>query len=220
LGAGYIFKKKLYKIGSCKHSDISTFSLHPLKSITTGEGGIVTTNSKKIFKQLLLFRSLGIKRKKNEHWEYDVKNYGLNFRLNELQSALGISQLKKIDLFIAKRKKIYNTYKKEIANINGLDMPNYSKNCFPSFHLCLVNLSNQNLKLKKKFIKFMLKKNIMVQYHYIPIYKFSIFKDKYLKTNAEKYYNSTISLPIFYTLNSSQQKKIIKCIKNFFLNLS
>ena len=220
LGAGYIFKKKFYKIGSCKHADISTFSLHPLKTITTGEGGIVTTNSNKVFKKLLMLRSLGIKRKKNEHWKYNIKNYGLNFRLNELQSALGISQLKKINIFISKRKKIYDIYKKELANITGLYMPNYSKNCFPSFHLCLVHLENQNLKLKEKFIKFMLKKNIMLQYHYIPIYKFSIFKDKYLKANGEKYYNSAISLPIFYNLSFNQQKKIIKYIKIFFLSLS
>ena len=94
----------MFKIGSCKHADISTFSFHPLKTITTAEGGIVTTNSN-IFKSLKLLRSLGLDRRKY-HWKYDIKNYGLNFRLNELQSALGISQLRKINLFISKRKNL------------------------------------------------------------------------------------------------------------------
>ena len=117
----------MFKIGSCKHADISTFSFHPLKTITTAEGGIVTTNSNKIFKSLKLLRSLGLDRRKY-HWKYDIKNYGLNFRLNELQSALGISQLRKINLFISKRKKIYQLYRKELKNIPGLSFPNYSKN--------------------------------------------------------------------------------------------
>ena len=102
LGATYKSKGKIYKIGSCQHSDISTFSLHPLKSITTGEGGIVTTNNKKIYEKIERLRSLGIKRNNDKHWEYDVIQNGLNLRLTDFQSALGISQLKKIKLFISK----------------------------------------------------------------------------------------------------------------------
>ena len=215
LGAYYKINNKTFKIGSCKHSDISTFSLHPLKTITTAEGGIVTTNSKKIANKLQVLRSLGITRKK-KHWEYDIKNIGLNFRLNELQSALGISQLKRIDTFINKRKKIYNKYRKELNNISEIKMPEYSKSNFSSYHLFLITIKKENYKFKEKFIKFMLKNKIIVQYHYIPIYKFSVFKGKYIGYNAERYYKSTISLPIYFQLSKTNQIKIIELIKSFF----
>ena len=141
----------------------------------------------------------------------------LNFRLNEIQSALGISQLKKIKSFISKREKIYNIYNKELKNISGLSMPEYSKNYFPSFHLCLALLKRDSLEFKEKFIKFMLKKKIMIQYHYIPIYKFSIFNEKYIGKNAQKYYKNAISLPVYYKLDQKQQYQIISYIKSFFL---
>lgn len=215
-GASYKFKNKMFKIGSCKHADISTFSFHPLKTITTAEGGIVTTNSKKIFNSLKLLRSLGLDRRKY-HWKYDIKNYGLNFRLNELQSALGISQLKKINLFISKRKKIYQLYRKELKNIPGLSFPNYSKKYFSSYHLCLMKINTSKFKYKEQFIRYMLKNKIMIQFHYIPIYKFSIIKKKTKMVGAEQYFNSVVSLPIFYHLSKIKQYEIIKCIKNFFL---
>ena len=113
MGSKYKYKNKFYKIGSCKHSDISTFSLHPLKTITSGEGGVVTTNNKKIFKKMLLFRSHGIRRNENKHWEYDLKVCGLNYRLSDINSALGISQIKRIRKFINYRKRISNHYKRD-----------------------------------------------------------------------------------------------------------
>ncbi len=98
-GAEYSFKKKLIKVGACKHSDISTFSLHPLKPITTGEGGIITTNNKLIAEKIKSFRSHGIIRNPKSHWKYDISNYGFNYRLSDINSALGISQLKKLKIF-------------------------------------------------------------------------------------------------------------------------
>ena len=103
LGTNYKIKNKYYKIGSCKHADISTFSLHPVKSITTGEGGIVTTNKKEIYKKIISYRSHGIKRNKNKHWEYDIVNSGYNFRLSDINCSLGLSQLKKLNKFIKKK---------------------------------------------------------------------------------------------------------------------
>ena len=116
LGASYVFNKKKLMVGSCKHSDLCTFSLHPLKSITTGEGGLVTTNNKLIADKIKKFCSLGIKRSVN-HWEYDVIYTGLNFRLNDFQSALGISQLNKINKFINFRKKVFNHYQRSLRSI-------------------------------------------------------------------------------------------------------
>ena len=215
LGSEYIHKKKFFKVGSCRHSDICTFSFHPLKSITTGEGGAVTTNSKVFYKKAEEIRSHGMKRYK-DHWKYDVRDLGLNFRLTDFQCSLGISQLKKIKKFIKKRKQIFNIYNYGLKNLNLIALPKYKKNYKSSNHLYLIQLKNCNQKTKDNFIKFMLKKKIILQYHYIPIYRFKIFKGKYLKTNSEKYYNSTISLPIFYSLKTSEQNYIINCIIKFF----
>ena len=94
LGSEYKFKNKYFKVGSCRHADVSTFSLHPLKTITSGEGGIVTTNKNFISKNIKLFRNHGIKRNKKKHWVYDVIRYGFNYRLSDINCALGLSQLK------------------------------------------------------------------------------------------------------------------------------
>jgi dTDP-4-amino-4,6-dideoxygalactose transaminase len=99
-GAKYKFKNKKIYIGSCEHSDIATFSLHPVKTLTAGEGGIVTTNNKIIANKVLLLRSHRIERKKNKHWDYKIQDFGFNYRLSDINSALGLSQLNKVNKFI------------------------------------------------------------------------------------------------------------------------
>ena len=215
LGAKYKLKENFFKIGSCKHADISTFSLHPLKSITTGEGGIVTTNSKFLDRKIKELRSLGINRDYKNHWKYDVLYYGLNLRLNDFQCALGLSQLKKLNSFIKKRKAIADRYSKELKDLSDILIPNYLKNYNSSYHLYIINFKSKNLALKEKLIKFMLKKKIILQYHYIPLYKFTVFNDKYVGKNAEHYYQSSISLPIYYGLRFHEQTKVIKLLKVF-----
>ena len=215
LGAKYIVNKKTYKIGSCKHSDISTFSFHPVKTITTGEGGAITTKSKKFYDKIKILRSIGIFRDKN-HWKYDVKEYSFNFRLSDIQCALGISQLKKINKFLNKRKKIIQNYFKAFKNIKSIYLIKHLPKYKSANHLCLLKLENFDLKKKDLFFKYMLKKKILLQYHYIPIYNFAVFKDKYHAPNAEKYYNNTISIPIYYSLTKKQQTHVINNIINFF----
>ncbi len=219
LGAEYKFKKKNYKVGSCKHADVSTFSLHPQKSITTGEGGIVTTNTTKVAKNIKLFRSHGILRNKEKHWQYDVIKHGLNYRLSDLNCALGLSQLKKINYFINKRKLIYKKYYNEFKNFHPcLKIPDYSVDIKSSFHLFLININFGKLKRNKdNFIKYLHNNKIIVQQHYIPIYKFSIYKKKFsLYEGSEKYYKNSISIPIYFDLNQSKQDKVIKIIKSYF----
>ena len=219
-GSKYTFRKKIYKVGSCKHSDISTFSLHPLKSITTGEGGIISTNNKKLFNKMLLTRSHGIIRNtKKYHWKYDIKNPGLNYRLSDINCALGLSQFFKLSKFINYREKCYKNYLYLLKNNNNiLNFPQYDKSNLSSFHLFLININFKKLKKSKDdFFRYMKKNNITSQFHYIPIYKFSLFKQKKPKLiNAEKYFNNTVSLPIFYGLSIKQQKyianKVIKYI--------
>ena len=219
LGSAYKYKKNLFQVGSCRHSDICTFSLHPLKTITSGEGGVVTTNIRKIAKNILLFRSHGIIRNKKNYWQYDVLKNGYNYRLSDINCSLAESQLKKINFFLKKRKKIYTKYFNEFKNFNKmLSLPKYSPNIKPSFHLFLINISfNKINKSKDKFMKYLNSFQIFSQQHYIPIYKFSIYKKK--KTSfpgSERYFANTISIPIFVDLDTKNQKRVIRVIKKFF----
>ncbi len=219
LGSEYNFKGKYFKVGSCVHSDISTFSLHPLKTITSGEGGIITTNNIKIAKNIRLYRNHGILRNKNEYWKYDVLKFGFNYRLSDINCALGLSQLNKINSFVKKRKKIYEKYIQELKNFNSdLIMPKYSKTIKPSFHLFLINIMFSKIKKNKDhFMKYLVKNNIYAQQHYIPIYKFKIYKKiSNHFSGSEKYFKNSVSIPIFFNLNNDDQNKIIKIIKNYF----
>ena len=147
LGSEYKSGKNFFKIGSCKHADISTFSLHPLKSITSGEGGIITTTNTKIARNIKLYRSHGISRNKSNYWKYEVIKHGFNYRLSDINCALGYSQLNKISSFLKKRKFIYKKYFNEFKNFNtNLIIPKYSKTIKPSFHLFLININFNNLK--------------------------------------------------------------------------
>ena len=214
LGAKYFFNKKYLSIGSCKHSDISTFSLHPVKTITTGEGGLVTTNNRIIYEKIIHLRSHGIYKNINFHWKYDVKNISFNYRLSDLNCALGLSQLKKIQKFINYRKKIFNIYITALKKFsNFIDFPLYNFNK-PSYHLFLISINFKKITLtKNKLLEFLKKNNIFCQYHYIPIYKFKLYGKKrnldFFK-GSETYYQNTLSLPIFYNLPINLVKKVIK----------
>ena len=219
LGAEYKYKKNFFKIGSCKHADVSTFSLHPLKTITTGEGGIITTNNSQIANNIKLYRSHGILRHKNKHWQYDIVKQGFNYRLSDINCALGLSQLRKINFFLKERKKIYKKYLIEFKNFHsGLVIPKYSKIIRPSFHLFIINIHFDKLNSNKShFIKYLLNNKIIVQQHYIPIYKFSIYNEKIFSfKDSDKYYKNSISIPIYVGLNKRKQDKIIQIIKKYF----
>jgi len=214
LGAKYFFNKKYVSIGSCKHSDISTFSLHPVKTITTGEGGLVTTNNKSIYNKIIHLRSHEIYKNKNFHWKYDVKNIGFNYRLSDLNCALGLSQLKKIQVFINYRKKIFNIYRASFKKFsNFIDFPFYNSNK-SSYHLFLVSVNFKKISLtKENLLKFLKKNNIFCQYHYIPIYKFKVFQKKInldFYKGSEIYHENTLSLPIFYNLSINSVKQVVK----------
>ena len=217
-GSKYKYKNKLVHIGSCKHSDISTFSLHPVKTFTTGEGGLVTTNSKLFNNRIKLLRSHGIQRDKKLHWKYDIRQLGFNYRLSDINCALGISQLKKINTFIKDRKNIYKIYKKEFEKYSEVvKVVNFNKLQSPSYHLMIVSIDFKNTQSTKDgLLKFLKKKKISAQYHYIPIFKLSAYpkKNDYFES-AMHYYKSTISLPIYYNLEKKNIKKITSLIINF-----
>ena len=219
LGAKYFFNKNLLSIGSCKHSDISTFSLHPVKTITTGEGGLITTNNKFFYNRIISFRSHGIDKDKNFHWKYNLSKSGFNYRLSDINSALGLSQLKKINKFIKFRRQVYNYYIKNLEQYrNIISLPKYNNKNFSSFHLFIISINFKKKITKDIFFRFLKKKKINCQFHYIPIYKFNFYnklvKLKHYK-GAEYYFRNSISLPIFYNLNSNMLSKILDQVRLF-----
>mgnify|MGYP001259914865 CR=1 FL=1 len=217
LGSEYYFKNKKIKIGSCQHSDISTFSLHPVKSITSGEGGFLTTNSKVLAKKFKLIRSHGILRSEKNYWKYDVISASFNFRMSDINAALAYSQLDKLDKFVKKRNYLADIYHKSLLkHHNKIKIIKSSKNTFSAYHLLIIIFNFKKLSVDKdKLIKLLNKKKIYPQYHYIPIYKFSAYK--YLKKgnsfiSSEKYYKTALSMPIYYSLGIKNLMKVIRAI--------
>lgn len=222
-GAKYRFKNKLLSIGSCIHSDACIFSFHPVKTITTAEGGVITTKSKRIYNLSKNFRSHGITRGKF-HWDYDISNIGFNYRISDINCALGLSQFRKTEKFIKKRKSIYYKYYNAFKYINFFRLRTFLNNVSPSFHLILLQFNFPiSIKQKNEILYKLKKKKIKAQYHYIPIYRFKIYsKKKEQLKGSENYYRSTISLPIHYNLSVAEQEKVIniltKISKELFKN--
>ena len=216
LGSEYIINNKKYKVGCAKHVDISTFSLHPVKTITSGEGGLITTNKKYLFEKIKLLRSHGLSRDKL-YWNYEISIPGLNYRLSDINCALAITQLSKIKKFLIKRNKIAEIYNKEFKDLsNILILPNINKGQSLSWHLYIVRINFKKLKISKNnFIKILNKNKIYPQVHYIPTYHFKAFQNVNKKNfrSSEIYYRECLSLPIYYQLNASEQFYVIDNIK-------
>ena len=212
-------------VGSCDYSDITIFSFHPVKIITTGEGGIATTNDKNLAEKLNLFRSHGVTRdsklmKKHSDgpWYYEQIDIGYNYRMTELQAALGISQLERIESIISKRHLIANEYNKKLKDL-PLRLPWQDNKSYSSYHLYVIRLNLDQIEISHKdfFIK-MRDEGILINLHYIPVYLHPYYKKLGFKEGhcpeAEKYYDDAISIPMFPSLTSEEQDKVINTIKS------
>lgn len=216
LGAKY--KDKF--IGSI--SDMTTFSFHPVKHITCGEGGMITTNNKELYERLRLYRTHGITKDKSlmsscdGDWYYEQKELGFNYRISDIQCALGKSQLGKIDKFLARRRQIADRYNKAFKDIEGIVCPYQAEDCHNSYHLYVIKVDNRKAVFDK-----LREFDIGVNVHYIPVYKQPFYQASGYKgvvcPNAEDYYNHCISLPIYYDLSDDEQdyviEKVIKSVK-------
>jgi UDP-4-amino-4,6-dideoxy-N-acetyl-beta-L-altrosamine transaminase len=216
------------RVGSCQFSDMAVFSFHAVKTITTGEGGIITTNSEVLYERLLLLRSHGITKdpKKITHfdgpWAYEMQELGHNYRITDFQAALGLSQLKQLNSFDKKRNSIIKKYHQSFADLPGTkflqEMP-FSKACF---HLCIFLIDFKKLNISRKDLFLKLKdKGIHLQVHYIPVHlqpyyqKLGFKKGSYPK--AENYYEATISLPLYPSLTNKEMLYFIKHFKAIYL---
>ena len=201
------------KAASCINSDISILSFHPVKHMTTGEGGAITTNSQEIYEKLLTLRTHGmVKTEEMKPWEYEMRELGFNYRITDIQCALGISQLKKLDGFIEKRIEIAKKYDEVFKNT--LVKPLYTYNGKSSYHLYVVKVDFRKTGLSKvDLFNRLRKKNIGIQLHYIPINKQPYYQNLGYgneKTPVmDKYYDECFSLPMYPKMTEGEQNYVI-----------
>jgi UDP-4-amino-4,6-dideoxy-N-acetyl-beta-L-altrosamine transaminase len=204
------------KAGSCSNSDISILSFHPVKHMTTGEGGAVTTNSKELYEKMMILRGHGmVKTDEMKPWEYEMRELGFNYRITDIQCALGVSQLSKLDSFIERRIELVKAYDKAFAGT--IVKPLYTYDEKSSYHLYVVQVDFSKLDITKEdLFNTLREKNIGIQLHYIPInkqpyYKFLGYGEESTPM-MDKYYEECFSLPMFPKLSDSEQKYVIESL--------
>ena len=210
LGAKYRGKR----VGS--FADMTVFSFHPVKHITTGEGGAVTTDNKEFYGKLRLLRNHGIDKTPSERsgYLYDMKMLGRNYRLTDFQCALGISQLKKLPTFLKRRAEIAKIYNQELGGVNEIELPYVCPYVKHARHLYTVLAQPR----KRDFIFAKMKKGgIGVNVHYIPIYRFSYYKKFGVAASSypvtEEVYSRTLSIPLHYAMSDEDVVTVVKCLK-------
>jgi perosamine synthetase len=206
-------------IGDCRYSDLAVFSFHPVKHITTGEGGIITTNNKELNKLLRTLRTHGItkdvsdfKTDHREPWYQEMQYLGFNYRLTDIQAALGLSQLERVEAFIQRRRAIarrYNEFFEEWSS--QVEIIPESEFEYHSYHLYVIKLKDS--KMRRKVYQELAERGIYCQIHYIPIYwhpyyRESGYADEYLP-NTEKFYSRILSIPMYPALTDDEQEHVL-----------
>jgi UDP-4-amino-4,6-dideoxy-N-acetyl-beta-L-altrosamine transaminase len=215
------------KIGSCKHSDITVFSFHPVKIITTGEGGMAMTNDQNLDARMKLFRSHGITRDEkfmthpsDGAWYYQQIDLGYNYRMSDIQAAIGFQQTKRINKYVSRRHNIAECYDKSFQDV-PINIPWQLANTYSSYHLYVVTLNESiNFEQHSKIFNVLRANGIGVNLHYIPVHTHPYFKSLGFKKGdfpvSENYYKRAISLPMYPTLLDVEQDLVIKSIKEYF----
>ena len=226
-------------VGNGNFSDLQIFSFHPVKHIATGEGGMITTNDEKLYKKLLLLRTHGITKKTDSFkntinlaygtqlqtpnsklqtfpgWYYEMHELGYNYRLSDIQAALGISQLKRAKEGVEKRNEIAERYNKVFENLKQIKTPFVADNVYHAYHLYIIQTEK-----RKELYNFLRENNIFTQVHYIPVHLQPYYKKFGWKEGdfpvAESYYEQTLSLPMFPSLTDEEQEYVISKVLEFF----
>ena len=224
IGAKYLGKP----IGNCRYSDAVVFSFHPVKIITTGEGGMVMTNRPDVYEKLARLRTHGITRdprhmqgESHGPWYYQQIDLGFNYRLTDIQAALGLSQLKRINKFIARRKFLARRYNKILANL-PLTLPRQHPAASSAWHLYVVRLQlNRIRKTHRQVFEGLRAAGIGVNLHYIPVHTQPYYRNLGFKPGefpeAERYYSEAISLPMYYELTEADQDRVAKVLKRILV---
>lgn len=210
-------KGNINKCGNGKYADLAVFSFHPVKHIACGEGGMVTTNDEKLYELLKLYRSHGITKDNmvDNHggWYYEMQTLGFNYRLTDMQAALGISQLAKNPKGVLRRKEIADKYKEAFKNTN-IKFQSLPENTYNAHHLFVIEVED-----RKGLYEYLREYNIFSQIHYIPLHTLPYYKkigygDADLK-NSENYYSNCISLPMYPSLSDEEQNYVIQKVLDF-----
>lgn len=223
LGASYTDDGVEYQAASCAHADMAVLSFHPVKHITTGEGGAVTTNDENLYQRLLEFRSHGItkdasKLKRNDGaWYYEQQSLGLNYRITDFQCALGLSQMRRLDDFIAKRRELVELYKAALKDVSGVTLLTEAAGKRSAYHLLVALIENGK---RKEIFDYFLANDIRAQVHYIPVHFQPFYQENFGMRegdfpNAESYYERCLSLPLFPAMTEADVERVVSALKRF-----
>ncbi len=216
-------------IGDCRYSDVTVFSFHPVKIITTAEGGLATTNDAAIAERMALYRSHGITRDADRMvsaphgpWYYEQIELGFNYRLTELQATLGISQSKKLDAYVARRHELAARYDRLLADL-PVHLPWQSPDSYSAYHLYIVRIAAEDAgRIRQEVFNALRAHGIGVNVHYIPVHTQPYFSRMGFTAGdfpvAEKYYSGALSLPMYATLTEEDQDEVVRCLKTVLLN--
>ena len=223
VGATY----KNNKVGYCTFSDMTVFSFHPVKIVTTGEGGMVLTNDKHLYEKMKLLRNHGITRDENlmtheadGSWYYQQIELGFNYRMTDIQAALGYSQMQRVDEFVAHRRYLARRYDKLLTDL-PLKLPHQSIDTNSSWHLYVVRIDTDKVKIaKQEIFNKMRDKGISLNVHYIPVHTQPYYERLGFKRGdfpvSERYYEEVFTLPLYYGLSDDKQDFIVKSLSEIF----
>ena len=224
-------------VGSCKYSHMTAFSFHPVKTITTGEGGAITTNDKNIYEKLLMLRNHGLTKDPSkfkihhskfiaEHpelhgpWYYEMQELGFNYRMTDMQAALGKGQLRKSGDFVKRRRQIITAYNEAFKNLEWLTIPYERPGVFSAFHLYVIKIDFEGIKKTRAQVMAELKeKSINTQVHYIPVHLQPYYRDHYgFKEGdfpkAEHYYKQCLSIPLYPKMTDEDVQRVIDAVRD------
>jgi UDP-4-amino-4,6-dideoxy-N-acetyl-beta-L-altrosamine transaminase len=212
------------KVGSCAFSDMAVFSFHPVKIVTTGEGGIVLTNRQDLYERLLRLRSHGITRdprlmdgEPDGPWYYQQIELGFNYRMTDIQAALGASQMQRLDQFVSRRRQLAERYDESLKDL-PLILPWQHPDAYSAFHLYVVRLEFAAIeKTRRQVFEALRQKGIGVNVHYIPVHTQPYYRGLGFKPgdfpHAEEYYRGAISLPLYAALSDGEQDQVIRALR-------
>lgn len=213
------------KVGCCAWSHMTIFSFHAVKTLTTGEGGMVLTNDESLYHRLRLYRNNGIERDPQflrvepAPWYYEVLDVTGNFNFTEMQAALGLSQLKRLDQIVAKRRQLIGTYRQLLNDMPHVKMFKPDYDAQTAYHLCVVQIDFHAYKMTRTEVMMKLKeKGIGSQVHYIPVYRFPFLADKIGDISSyfpqmEAYYSQALSLPLYHDLREEDVERVVSTLK-------
>jgi len=227
IGAGYEVNGRKFRVGSCAHSDMTIFSFHPVKHMTTGEGGMITTNSPELYEKLCLLRTHGITKDPQRltasdgPWYYEQQALGFNYRITDIQCALGLSQLKRLDSFVARRREIVAAYNEAFDGHKDLIIPFERQEAHSSWHLYMLGLRAIDRAAAFERLR---EKGLGINVHYIPVHLQPYYKERFGTSmgdfpHAEEYYRGAVTLPLFASMTGDDVRYVIQSVLDTVVEL-